>query len=123
MKIREGKHDKGLKRKKKGNHGIRTFEVPSFCYDAQDFTSMTDWEKEQMTEAPFTARMSKKRSNGLSCTHRDGVDAWARFPAHERRILEARSLKRVALSVQDVSSESPRECTSSLIKTTPLIWN
>ena len=62
LKIREGKtkHDEGPKRKKKGNHGIRTFEIPSFCYDAQDFTTMTDWQKEQMTEPPFTARMSNE---------------------------------------------------------------
>ena len=62
LKIREGKtqHDKRPKRKKKGNHGIRTFEIPSFCYDAQDFTTMTDWQKEQMTEPPFTARMSNE---------------------------------------------------------------
>ena len=45
----------------------------------------------------------------------DGVDTWARCPAHERQILEAGSLKRVAQSVQDVSSEASRECSSPLI--------
>ena len=70
LKIREGKtqHDKGPKRKKKGNHGICKFEVPSFCYDAQDFTLVTDWEKEQMTDPPYTARMSNEEI-GLSFNH------------------------------------------------------
>ena len=43
-----------------------------------------------------------------------GVDTRARCPAHERFVLEARLLKRVAQSVQDVSLEALRECTSSL---------
>ena len=38
----------------------------------------------------------------------NGVDKWARCPAHERCTLEARSLKRVAQSVQDVYLETLR---------------
>ena len=59
LKIREGtRKEEGPKRRKKSVHGVRSFEIPTFCYDAENFTTMTDWQKEQMTEPPFTLRMS-----------------------------------------------------------------
>ena len=45
-------------RKRKQKSGVRTFEIPSFHYDAKDFKTMIDWECEQVTEPPYTMKLS-----------------------------------------------------------------
>ena len=47
-------------KKKKKKVGVRIFKIPTFIFNAKDFTSMINWEDEQMTEPPYTMQFNNE---------------------------------------------------------------
>ena len=61
-------------------NGVRQFTVPKLNFDAEDCTTLIDWQTSAITEPPLTVELSHACLTGLVASHNVPVLSFPKFP-------------------------------------------
>ena len=90
------------RKKKNVTHSVRMFELPSPIYSASHFSTMIDWDTEQVTEPPFLRKFTTPELRYFE-SHPLFLDIPSNFQFVERfiRLITENSTRAATSSVRD----------------------
>jgi hypothetical protein len=88
-------------------NGVRQFTVPKLNLNADDYTTLIDWQTSAITEPPLTVELSHACLTGLVASHNVPVLHFPKFPCHTQSV--ERCVKLVTESCGAVCGEKARD--------------
>lgn len=105
--VRDLAYRRILTARNKKDMGLRTFKVPSFNFDAEDYTDIIIWQNHQLTEPPLTLNMTGEYLKAIAKIGIGTCQLIKDFPCHTQAV--ERCVKLVTEASSAVCGKNKRD--------------